>query len=72
MYKRQIAWLLDPDLFQGRHINVEIEIEGRWTTGMTVADWWRVSGRTPNALFLKDVDRDALFDMIHDRIARLP
>lgn len=67
-----IAWLLDPDLFQGRHINVEIEIEGRWTTGMTVADWWRVSGRTPNALFLKHVDRDALFDMIHDRIARLP
>ncbi len=67
-----IAWLLDPDLFHGRHINVEIEIDGRWTTGMTVADWWRVSGRTPNALFLKDVDRDALFDMIHDRIARLP
>ncbi len=67
-----IAWLLHPDLFEGRRINVEIEVEGRWTTGMTVADWWRVSGRAPNALFLRDVDRDALFDMIHDRIARLP
>lgn len=67
-----IAWLLQPDLFQGREINVEIETEGRWTIGMTVADWWRVSGRPSNALFLKDVDRDALFDLIRQRIARLP
>ncbi|MGZ3216907.1 nucleoside hydrolase [Paracoccus sp. T5] len=67
-----IAWLLQPDLFQGREINVEIETEGRWTIGMTVADWWRVSGRPANALFLKDVDRDALFDLIRQRIARLP
>jgi purine nucleosidase len=34
-----IAWLLKPDLFTGRDINVEIETEGRFTTGMTVADW---------------------------------
>ncbi|TJZ83756.1 nucleoside hydrolase [Paracoccus hibiscisoli] len=67
-----IAWLLQPDLFQGRDINVEIETKGRWTTGMTVADWWRVSGRAPNALFLKDVDRDALFALLLERIARLP
>lgn len=67
-----IAWLLEPDLFQGRDINVEIETQGRWTTGMTVADWWRVSGRPANALFLGDVDRDGLFDLISDRIARLP
>lgn len=67
-----IAWLLQPDLFHGRQINVEIETEGRWTTGMTVADWWRVSGRAPNALFIKDVDRDALFALILDRVARLP
>ncbi|WP_265500275.1 nucleoside hydrolase [Paracoccus beibuensis] len=67
-----IAWLLEPDLFQGRQINIEVETEGRWTTGMTVADWWRVSGRAANALFLKDVDRDGLFGLISDRIARLP
>lgn len=66
-----IAWLLDPDLFQGRQINVEIETQGRWTTGMTVADWWRVSDRPANALFIKDVDRDRLFALIRDRIATL-
>ena len=67
-----IAWLLAPDLFTGRRINVEIETEGRLTTGMTVADWWGVSGRAPNALFIGDVDRDALFALLTDRLARLP
>lgn len=67
-----IAWLLQPDLFEGRDINVEIETEGRFTTGMTVADWWRVSGRPANALFLRHVNRDALFDLLTTRLARLP
>ncbi len=40
-----IAYLLKPDLFSGREINVEIELEGRYTAGMTVADWWRVTKR---------------------------
>lgn len=67
-----IAWLLRPDLFEGREINVEIETEGKFTTGMTVADWWRVSGRTPNALFIRDVDRDGMFALLTERLARLP
>ena len=67
-----IAWLLNPGLFEGREINVEIETEGRFTTGMTVADWWGVTGRSPNALFIRDLDRDALFALISERIARLP
>ena len=67
-----IAWLLRPDLFTGRHINVEIETAGQFTTGMTVADWWRVSDRPANANFIRHVDRDALFTMLADRLARLP
>ncbi|MDO5622390.1 MAG: nucleoside hydrolase [Paracoccus sp. (in: a-proteobacteria)] len=66
-----IAWLIAPDLFQGREINVEIELEGRFTTGMTVADWWRVSGRQPNCLFMRDVDSKALFDLIETRLVNL-
>ncbi|TRW98268.1 nucleoside hydrolase [Paracoccus sp. M683] len=67
-----IAWLIRPDLFQGRRINVEIETAGTFTLGMTVADYWRVTGRPENALFLRHVDRDGLFALIGDRIARLP
>jgi len=40
-----IAYLLKPELFSGRHINVEIETTSALTRGMTVADWWRVTGR---------------------------
>lgn len=66
-----IAWLIRPELFSGRHINVEIETEGRYTSGMTVADWWGVTGREPNALFINDIDRDGFFDLLSERIATL-
>jgi purine nucleosidase len=65
------AYLLRPDLFKGRHINVEVETEGRLTTGMTVADWWRVSGRAPNATFMREIDADGFFDLLTERLARL-
>lgn len=66
-----IAWLLAPDLFTGRQINVEIETTSELTMGMTVADWWGVTDRTRNALFLGDVDADALFALMTQRLARL-
>jgi len=66
-----IAFLLRPELFSGRHVNVEIETGSELTRGMTVADWWRVSGRAPNAFFMGDVDADGFFALLTDRIGRL-
>ena len=66
-----IAYLLQPDLFSGRHINVEIETEGRFTTGMTVADWWRVTQREANAMFIGDVDAEGFYALLTERLARL-
>src|SRR5690606_36534476 len=51
-----IGYLLKPDLFEGRFINVEIETKSELTLGMTVADWWGVSGRQANALFLGNIN----------------
>ena len=65
------AYLIKPELFSGRHINVEIETKSDLTRGMTVADWWRVSGREANALFIGDVDADGFFDLLTERLARL-
>ena len=67
-----VAWLIRPDLFEGRNINVEIETRGEFTTGMTVADYWGVTGKPANALFMRHVDRDGLFALFSERIARLP
>ncbi|MEQ8898906.1 MAG: nucleoside hydrolase [Roseovarius sp.] len=66
-----IAYLIRPDLFTGRHINVEIETTSELTMGMTVADWWRVTRRKPNALFMGDIDAGAFFDLLTERLARL-
>ncbi len=66
-----IAWLLRPELFSGREINVEIETGSELTLGMTVADWWGVTDRPANALFIGDVDRDGFFDLLTERIGRL-
>lgn len=66
-----IAYLLAPDLFTGRQINVMIETEGRYTTGMTVADWWGVTDRPANAYFLRQVDRDAFYDLLTKRLTAL-
>ena len=65
------AYLLDPTLFSGRHINVEIETASELTMGMTVADWWGVTDRPANATFMGDIDADGFFALLTDRLARL-
>ena len=66
-----IAYLLKPELFTGREINVEIETGSDLTLGMTVADWWRVTDRAPNALFIGDLDADGFYDLLIERIGQL-
>ncbi|WP_281978149.1 nucleoside hydrolase [Pseudorhizobium flavum] len=66
-----IAYLLKPELFSGRHCNVEIEMQSQLTVGMTVVDWWRVSGRKPNAMVMRHVDADGFFDLLTERVGRL-
>ncbi len=66
-----IAWLIRPDLFTGREINVEIEVQSDLTLGMTVADWWGVTDRPRNALFMGGIDAPAFFDLLTERLARL-
>ena len=66
------AYLIDPKIFSGRKINVEIETESELTLGMTVADWWRVTDREPNAFFVGDLDANKFFNLLTNRLGRLP
>ncbi|VCU59017.1 Inosine-uridine preferring nucleoside hydrolase [Tritonibacter mobilis] len=66
-----IAYLIQPELFSGRHINVEIETASPLTLGMTVADWWGVTDRPANALFIGDLDADGFFALLTERLGRL-
>ena len=66
-----IAYLLAPKFFSGRHVNVEVVTDSELTLGMTVVDWWRVTGREANATVIRDVDADGFFDLLTERLARL-
>jgi purine nucleosidase len=67
-----IAYLLKPELFQSRHINVVIETSSELTIGMTVADYWGVTGRVKNVEYIRSGDADGFYDLICERLSRLP
>jgi len=66
-----IAYLLKPELFQGRDMRVAVELVGEHALGRTVCD---VHGRSgaPNARVLEHVDAEGFFDLLTERLARLP
>ncbi len=67
-----IAWLLRPELFAGRTINVRVETGSALTYGATVADWWLITDLERNVHYLRDVDADGFYALLTQQLARLP
>ena len=67
-----IAHLLRPALFGGREVNVAIETQSPLTLGMTVVDWWGVTGRKANVRLMNTVNASGFYDLLTERLARLP
>ena len=67
-----IAYLLQPDLFEGRHCNVTIETASELTVGMTVVDYWHVTGRAYNATYMRSGNAEGFYKLLTERLARLP
>ncbi len=67
-----IAYLLAPELFRWREVNVAIETESPLAIGMTLIDWRGRSGRKPNARVVEAVDADGVYRLLAERLARLP
>lgn len=63
-----IAYLLKPELFEGRMCNVEIETGSPLTRGHTAVDFWGVSDRPRNANWLYKVDADGFFTLLIERL----
>lgn len=66
-----IAYLLQPDLYDGKEVFVEVETKSELTMGMTVVDWWGATKRDPNCLWVTKVDADGFFALLLDRLANL-
>jgi inosine-uridine nucleoside N-ribohydrolase len=65
-----VAAVIRPDLLETRHVNVAIETAGTYTSGRTVCDLWRMTGREPNADVALGVDRDAFVELLIARLGR--
>lgn len=66
-----IAYMLRPYLFTGRNVNIEVETGSDLTRGMSVVDWWGMTTRPHNALFMSNVDAGGFFALLNERVARL-
>lgn len=63
-----IAWLLKPEIFTTVERWVGVETQGKYTQGMTVVDYYFLTGNTPNATVMIDVDRQAFVDLLAERL----
>ena len=66
------AYMLRPDLFSGRKINVTIETGKGLTSGASVADWWQITDRPRNVTYILDGNADGYYDLICKLYSRLP
>uniref|UniRef100_UPI0031DA93F4 pyrimidine-specific ribonucleoside hydrolase RihA n=1 Tax=Klebsiella sp. TaxID=576 RepID=UPI0031DA93F4 len=64
-----IAWLLKPELFTSIERWVGVETQGKYTQGMTVVDYYFLTGNPPNTTLLLDVDRQGFVDLLAERLA---
>ncbi|WP_404653861.1 pyrimidine-specific ribonucleoside hydrolase RihA [Raoultella terrigena] len=64
-----IAWLLKPELFTCVERWVGVETQGKYTQGMTVVDYYFLTGNQPNTTVLLDVDREGFVDLLTERLA---
>jgi inosine-uridine nucleoside N-ribohydrolase len=66
-----LATVIRPGLVETRLRNVEVEIESELCRGRTVVDLWQRTGRPANVQVGVDVDVDAFFALLVERIASL-
>jgi len=64
-----IAWLLKPEIFTTARRWVGVETQGKYTQGMTVVDYYFLSGNEPNTEIMLNIDRQAFVDLLAERLA---
>lgn len=65
-----IAFLLKPELFEGKICNISIETESELTMGNTAVDFWQVTDRPKNATWIHTIDADGFYNLLIERLSR--
>lgn len=66
-----IAYLLKPELFSGRQINMQVDSREGPTYGQTIADWYNTQEQPSNVMWIDSGDAQGFFDLLSARLARL-
>jgi len=66
-----IAYLLKPELFSGRQVNMLIDSREGPTFGQTIVDWHDGLKREKNVFWVENGDAQGFFDLMTERLARL-
>src|SRR3989338_6338602 len=64
-----IAYLLKPELFKGKFVNVEFDLSFNITRGRTTIDWYNKRHLEQNAHVLNEVDVKGFFDLTTDLLS---
>lgn len=66
-----IAYLLRPELFQGRKCSVTVDTADGPSLGRTVVDWWNKTNAPANCLVVTEIDADGYFDLLTQKLAQV-
>ena len=65
-----VAFLLTPNLFEGKSCNLTVETSSELTMGHTAVDFWHVTDRPHNVTWIWSVDADGFYDLLIERLER--
>ncbi|HJP36297.1 MAG TPA: nucleoside hydrolase [Gammaproteobacteria bacterium] len=65
-----VAYLLKPELFEGKRCNLTVETNSELTMGHTAVDLRRVTDRAENVTWMHTVDADGFYDLLVQRLSR--
>jgi inosine-uridine nucleoside N-ribohydrolase len=64
-----IAYLIDPSIFECKHVHVAIETKGEFTYGATVVDMLGTTGKEPNVQFAHHLDAEKFWNLMKQALA---
>lgn len=61
-----LALVIDPTLVRTKPVHIGVDLNGTYTFGATVADFWKERGEPDNARIAYEVDADGFFKLMFD------
>jgi purine nucleosidase len=66
-----IAYILRPELFDGRECHVAVETADGLALGRTVTDWWGKSDQPKNCRVITEIDADGFFNLLTEYLGKV-